>query len=187
MANLTQEFQHALLSPRRLLAWLFVIEGDSSTLHAWSGIHPLSYGGNAYLGVGHVAGMQTIRKTEDIEHVEQQLSLSGLDPSALTELDSSVRGRTAQILLAALNDDGQAIADPLVLNTLQQDTLTWTRGSDDTVTMTLNCWESLPFVGRTRGTVWSNDSQQETYPGDVGFKYNTSIALNGAPVDWRLA
>ena len=186
MASLTQDFMAALQAPRRLLAWLFHVEGDSDDLYAWSGIHTLGHDGQTYKGVGHVASLRTIRKTEDVEHVEQQLTLSGLDPSALISLDTSVRGRTARVSLAALNDAGQVIASPLVMNELVQDNLTWTRAADDTVTLVLNCWEALPFIGRTKGTAWSNDAQQAEYSGDVGFQYNTAIALKGAPVDWRL-
>jgi len=178
--------QDALLGNRRRLAWLWFVEGDSSDLYAWSGVHTLSYGGQDYRGVGHVAGMSTIRKNDDLEHVEQQLKLSGLDPSALTELDSSVRGRTASIWLAALNDSGQVIADPLLLQELQQDTLQWDRAADDSVTLSLNTFEALPFVGRATGRKWSYESQREAYASDTGFKYNTAIALQGPPIDWRV-
>lgn len=179
--------QDALLGDRRLLCWLWFVDGASSDLYAWSGTHTLSYGGHNYVGVGHVAGMSTLRKNDDLEHVEQQLTLSGLDPSALTDLDSSVRGRTAKVWLAALNDDGQIIADPLLLQDLLQDTLQWERSADDTVTLRLNTFEALPFVGRATGTKWSHDGQLAAYADDVGFKYNAPIALNGPPIDWRAA
>ena len=180
------EMQAALLSPRRMLRWMWMVEGDSSDLYAWSGVHTINYGGHDWVGVGHVASMETLRKVEGLEHVEQKLSLSGLDPSALTELDSSVRGRVAKVWLGALNDFGQIIASPLLLQQLEQDSLSWERSADDKVTLALRAFEALPFVRRATGKKWSYESQQEAFSGDVGFKYNTTIALTGAPIDWRV-
>lgn len=177
--------QNALLGRRRLLCWMWWIEGQTTDLYAWSGVHTITYGGNDYVGVGHVAGMETLRKNDGLEHVEQRLKLSGLDPSVIADLDTSVRGRGAKVWLGALNDDGQIIPEPLLMQELLQDTLQWERAADDTVTLTLNCFEALPFVGRATGKKWSYEGQLEAYPGDVGFKYNADIALNGPPVDWR--
>jgi len=53
------------------------------------------------------------------------------------------------------------------------------------VTLSLSCWESLPFVGRVTGSKWSYEGQLDDYSGDVGFKYNADIALNGPPVNWQ--
>jgi hypothetical protein len=185
MSTLSRGMQDAILKRRRSLCWLFWIEGQTSDLYAWSGLHTLAYGGNDYRGVAHVAGMETIRKNEGLEHVEQKLTLSGLDPSVVAALDTSVRGRGAKVWLAALNDDGQVIDAPLLMQDMVQDTLGWQRATDDTITLSLTCFEALPFVGRATGKKWSYESQLEAFSGDVGFYFNAPIALTGAPIDWR--
>jgi len=175
----------ALRSDRRTLCWLYWVEGSTADLYAWSGAHTLSFDGHDWVGVGAIVGMETVRKADALEHVQQRLSLSGLDPEIVAALDDSVRGREAKIWLAALDDGNEVIADPLLVQQLEQDTLSWERMADDRVTLSLTCFEALPFVGRAKGTKWSYEAQLEAFSGDVGFKYNAPIALTGAAVEWR--
>ncbi|MFA5897928.1 MAG: hypothetical protein WC829_02325 [Hyphomicrobium sp.] len=186
MSTLSIGMQQAFLSRRRRLCWMFWVEGVTADLYAWSGVHTLSYDGHSWRGVGHVAGMETIRKNEGLEHVEQKLSLSGLDPSALTGLDQSVRGLAAKVWLGALDDENKIIDAPLLLQELVQDTLSWDRAKDDTITLSLACFEALPFVGRATGRKWSYEAQLDAYAADTGFYFNAPVSRRRGIMDWRL-
>lgn len=183
--SISSPMQDVLLARRRVLFWMFWVEGDPTDLYAWSGTHTINYDGHDWVGVGHVAGMETIRKTDGISHVVQKLTLSGLDPTVLTSLDSNVRGRGAKIWLGGLNDSGQVVSSPILVQELVQETLNWSRSAGDTIKLELSCYEALPFVGRATGKKWSYEGQLEEYPGDTGFYYNAPIALTGVAVEWR--
>jgi hypothetical protein len=185
MSSLSRDMQKVLLSTRRQLCWLWWIEGQSADLYAWSGTQPIDFDGNTYLGVGHVAGMATIQRTDGLEHVEQQLILSGLDPSVVADLDTSVRGREATVRLGALNTAGQIVREPILVQQLVQDTLKWERKADGSVSLTLTCFEALPQIGRATGAKWSFEAQLEAFSNDHGFYYNTQVSRQRGLMDWR--
>lgn len=167
----------------------FIIHGvhiGDPDLYLWSGSHHLTYLGRTWYGYGYLARMESVRQREGVEHVEQVFELNGLDPTIIADLDESVRGRPASIWLAGIADDRQVVRDPLLLSdTLIQDTLGWTYSLDgSTVTLRLTAHDALPFLGRIKGTKWSNESQQVEFSGDTGFKYNAAIALQGPAITW---
>jgi len=177
--------QDCLRDPRRLLCWLFYVEGATSDLWAWSGMHTIEWDGQEYLGVGHVLGMDTVRKDTAIQQTVQEFTLNGLDPAVLGGLELSVRGKIARVWLAGLDATGQVIPDPILISELLQDTLTFTRSADDVLTLGLNCFEALPFVGKASNGKYSHERQLRLFPGDVGFKYTSEIGLAGATPEWR--
>lgn len=185
--SITPNMARALKGDRRLLCWLFWIEGDGSDLYAWSGLSPLAYGGQTWAGVAHVAQVETIRSVDSLEYVEQRFTLNGLDPTLLGgDLDSSVRGRAAKVWLAALDAKNEVVADPIEMHVLRQETLRFERKSDDTVSLTLTCSNALPFVGRALDENWSDETQRANFDGDEGLYYTRQIALTGAAIDWRM-
>lgn len=178
--------REAIIGKRRALCWLFYFEGDADdNLYAWSGMHPITWDGETFLGAGHAYDMSTVKKSEGIQHTTQEFKLSGLDPSVLGGLSLSVRGKLAKVWLAALNADGQVVRDPILVSELVQDTLSFTRSADDIVSLGLNCFEALPFVGRATGGKYSHERQIELYSTDVGFEDIADIGLEGQAVDWR--
>lgn len=181
---ITPAMQSALLGPRRTLCWLFWFEGGASDLYCWIGDHTIHWDGHDHLGVGRIASMSTQRKPDALQHVEHSFTLSGLDPTPLGDLDQSVRGRGGKVWLAALNDRRQIIADPILMTEIVQDTLTFDRGADDTVSLTLTGFEALPFLGRAKGDKYSHDKWLTDHD-DEGFYYTSPIALTGIAVDWR--
>ena len=179
--------QACLASRRRILCWLFYIEGADTDLYAWSGMHTISWDGQNYLGVGHVYSISTIKKTESVQHTTQEFTLNGLDPTVLGGLELSVRGKVAKVWLAGIDSAGQIIPDPILISELVQDTLTFTRSAEDVLALGLNCFEALPFVGKVSNDKYSYERQLRLFPGDVGFKYTSEIGLAGPAVEWRLS
>lgn len=186
MSGLTVAMARALASDRRNLAWLFWFEGLSSDLYAWSGMHDLDHDGQTWKGVGHVLGMGTIDRGDAMSFRTQTFQLRGLDPQVLAEIDESVRGRAGKVWLAALDEHNKVIRDPLLVAEVVQDTLEWKLEDGNTVSLTLNTYESLKHLGRATNRKWSHEAQLERFPGDVGFKYTQVIARTGMfGVDWR--
>lgn len=183
---LSVDMARALGSDRRNLAWLFWFEGASSDLYAWSGMEDLGHDGHIWKGVGHVLGMGTIDRGDALSFRTQSFQLRGLDPQVLAEIDESVRGRAGKVWLAALDEHNKVIRDPLLVAEVVQDTLEFKIEDGNTVSLTLNTYESLKHFGRATNKKWSHEAQLERFPGDTGFKYTTLIARTGLfGVDWR--
>lgn len=177
--------QQAIKGPRRSLCWLFYVQGATTDLWAWSGMHAITWDSQVYLGVGHVLDMSTVKKSESIQHTVQEFMLNGLDPAVLGGLELSVRGKVTKVWLAGLDVTGQVIPDPILISELVQDTLQFTRSADDVLSLSLNCFEALPFVGRASNDKYSYESQLSAFPGDIGFQYASDIGLAGPVVEWR--
>lgn len=173
-----------MLSPARLPAWFFWVEGAASDLYVWTGGQPITWYGHTWLGMGRLFGMSTQRKPDALQHVEHNFTLSGLESDLVADLDASVRGLAGKVWMGLLDDQGQVIADPLLVTEFVQDTLTLDRGADDTMSLTLKAYEALPFLGRVKGDKYSHEAWLAARS-DTGFFYNSPIALAGRAVDWR--
>lgn len=184
--TLSVDMVHHLLKPYRHLAWLARFERPTGPdLYVWTGAHHHTYGGNLYYGYGYLASIESMRKGEGTQQIEQVFELNGLDPSILADLDESVRSLEAEIWLAGVGPDRQFINTPLKVSSLVQDTLAWRYAMDgNTVTLRLTTYDALPFLGRVNGGKWSYEDQVARYPGDTGFTYNTAISLAGPAVQW---
>lgn len=175
-----------IASERRTLCWLFYVQGVDTDLYAWTGMHSITWGGQVYTGVGHLFDMSTVKKTEAIQHTMQEFTLNGLDPGVLGGLELSVRGKVTHVWLAGLDAAGQVIPDPILISEMVQDTLQFTRSADDVLSLSLNCFEALPFVGRATNGKYSYENQLRLYSGDIGFRDASAIGLAGPAVEWRV-
>ncbi len=170
----------------RNLAWMAWFERDGADLYMWSGSYHATHDGHLWYGYGYLTSIDSVQKREGTQHVDMAFEMNGLDPTILADLDDSVRGRAGKLWLAGVGQDRQIVRDPILIAQMKQDTLAWSYGQDGTVTLRLNCYDALPFVGRATKGKWSDQDQQARYAGDTGFDENTTIALQGAAVPWRL-
>lgn len=185
--TLSIDMANALRSTSRDLCWLAEFETGSTPLYCWSGMYPLAWDSQTWLGVGHLYSVGTIDRGDALSYRTQQFTVDGLDPQVLAGMDESVQGRDASLRLAARNDAGQIITSPLLVQELAQDTLQREINGDGTITLTLNCFEALPRFDKPTGRKWSQESQQERFSGDEGFYYTQKIARTGPALDWRPA
>ena len=185
MSTVSEAMRRELLNPRANMIWLAWFESDLGDLYAWTGTYPLTYGGNVYVGVGLMRGFSTISRGDALTFREMQFQLPGLDPQVLVELDGSVKGKMAKVWLGALDAQNQVIADPILLPELEQDTIDWKIENGNTVTLALNCYESLTRLGKPSMRRWSHETQMAQFAGDTGFYYNQQNKLTGPALDWR--
>lgn len=183
---LSYDMAQHIRRPDRDLCWLAYFETAGEPLYCWSGMHPIEWDGQTYLGVGHLYSVSTIDRGDVLSFRTQQFSLNGLDPQVLASMDEDVHGREAKLWLAARNEYGQIIRDPLLVAQMEQDTLQREINiTDGTVKLILNCFEAIPRFDKPTGRKWSHESQLERYADDTGFYYTQKIARTGQPIDWR--
>lgn len=184
---LTFDMAKVLGSDNRELCFLAQFETAGADLYCWSGMHPVAFDGETWLGVGNLYEIGSVDLGDVMAYRTRTFTLNGLDGSALAGMDESVTGRAAWLWLAARNTAGQIIRDPLLIADMDQETLQRKIGGDGTVSLTLTCSEALPRFDRPTGRKWSQESQQERFAGDEGFYYTQKVARTGLAIDWRPA
>lgn len=183
---LTYAMAQALRSPSRNLCWLAWFETAGEPLYAWSGMQPIDWDGNTFLGVGTIYSVSTVDRGDALSWRQQSFTLNGMPAEALAGMDESVKERQAKLWLGALDRYNRITPDPLLVKVLEQDTLQRELGGDGTVKLTLNCFEALPRFDKPTGRKWSHESQLERHPGDYGLALTSRVAKSGQPIDWRL-
>lgn len=85
---------------------LYKGEFDGGTIYLWSGIGPMTWGGNTYTGAGQVLSLSQIEETIEVRAVGVQLGLSGL-PAAVVSLalSSARQGKRGWIYLGFVRED----------------------------------------------------------------------------------
>ena len=102
--NLDPAFAASLTARNVALAFLSMITFASSTQYVWSGVGPLSWGGNTFLGVGSLGYVGAVAGGTEVKATGTQVALSGIDPVFLGEAMADVHlGAPATIWLASFD------------------------------------------------------------------------------------
>ena len=124
-----------------------------------------------YLGVGNLASIAAIVETADLEANGIQLSLSGVPSDVLAESLSQCRqGMPVRLWLGFLDSSGAVIQSPINAFIGRMDTVSVDEGAD-TAVITMTAESRLIDLNRPRIRRYTDDDQQRTSPGDLGFQY----------------
>lgn len=149
---------------------LLKLEFDSGTDYLWTGYGDLSWDGQTWLGGGELLGVQPFSESTDITATRAQVTVSGI-PSAWISLvlQEDYQGRPATIYFAALDSDGNVIADPAEFaGRMDQMEINKT---GDTMLIRLSIESQLIDLHKPREFRYTDQDQRIDYPGDRGFEY----------------
>jgi hypothetical protein len=151
------------------------IEFASGTVRAWTGVGILQWNGYDWTGVGHLGGISPIEETSEVRAAGVALSLSGI-PSALvaSALGDAERGRPVTVWLAFFDDDWAIVADPYQAFSGRVDVPVIDEGGE-TATITIQAESRLIDLERPRTRRYTDEDQQDAFPGDRGFEFVTSL------------
>lgn len=152
---------------------LVKLEFDSP-VYVHSGIGSISYGGNTYLGVGGLGSISSLGETEALGPQGVQLTLDGTEAGYITEaLDAGNYGDKVTIYMGYRQDDGTLVDDPWVAwkGWLEYTSL----DLDDESIVSLTCQHDLTVLKEKAGDRYSDEDQQEKYPGDIAFQFTTRM------------
>jgi hypothetical protein len=158
----------ALLTNYIRPAFLLVISFRSQTIHCWSGVGNLVYGGNTYIGVGDLGRIDAITEGSDVEAYGTSVTLSGIDPVLLAECLTDIQlGAPATIYFALIDGNGSILGTPypLFVGTVDQPTM---QIGTKTVSISLALENKLANLLRANQRRYTNADQQIYYPGDTG-------------------
>lgn len=147
------------------------LELDSGTVAWHSGFGDIVYSAVTYKGTGALGEVSPLKESGDLTPTSMSMTVSGLDPSILSlVLGETTLNRPAYILLAALNDAGALVGEPMELF----------RGKltggipielGETATVKLTVASRLADWERKIDFRYNDATQQTLYPGDLGLQY----------------
>lgn len=168
-----------VLSPCILCRAVFA----DGTLLMWSGIGNLTFNGNTYAGVGDFLNVSPVQETSEVKSLGVSVTLSGIPSSTLAEvLGQSRLGKYITIWLGLLTAAGALIADPVQLFYGEIDSPSIVE-SGDTASVTVQCESRLIDLERSRERRYTDQDQQQKYPGDESLRY--VAALQNREVKWN--
>lgn len=152
---------------------LLVKLGFDTPVYVHSGIGSISYGGNTYIGVGHLGGISELRESEVLGPSQITLSLDAQTSQHITEaLDAGNLYDPVTIYFGYRNDDGTLAADPWVAWSGWYEYATISLDAESRVEMV--CQHDLAVLNEKNGGRYADEDQQDRYTGDVGFEFATA-------------
>ncbi len=151
------------------------LDFSGGAVRANSSPYTISYDGDDFLGVGNLGGISQMEEGVDMKARGISLTLSGIPTELVaTALDEDYQGRDCKIWLAFLDSDHQLISDPVQLGPWRMDVMNVKMGTTATIQVTAE--SRMADWDRARVRRYTNDDQQDRFPGDKGFDYVAAVA-----------
>lgn len=152
---------------------IFVNMGFASgTVHIWSGVGSVTWGGNTYTGVGSFGGISVIEEGSAVEAKGIALTLSGIDATMLADaLQEMQLGLPISIYMALYaSRGGSLIADPLVAwaGRMDQPEIVI---SGTTATISIKAESRIIDLNVPVDRRLTLEDSQIKVPGDLGFQF----------------
>lgn len=175
MRNMTAALEAALIARDVRPALFFEGEFASGAIRFWTGMGAITWNSQTWDGLGNLIGFQGVDEGSEVIARGTSISLSGVPTAmvsaAITDAQQGLPGRIWVGLLAA---DGTIIVDPVEVFVGRLDVPTVADGQD-TCTVSITYESRLIDLNTPRELRYTDQSQQQLYPGDRGFEYVTTI------------
>lgn len=179
--NLTSPLIADLTSETLYPAFLADITFTSGVSHVWSGVGPLIWNGNTYIGVGSLGQVGDVNEATEIRADGTSLTLSGIDSTLLNDCLNDIQiGAPVTVWFASLTSTG-AIRGvyQLFAGTVDKPTF---QTEAKTVTIGLNLENKLYNLQRPSVRRYTSADQRLHYPTDSAFSWVES--LNDIALRW---
>ena len=166
----------AAISSALLRPVLFVQANfTSGPLYVWSGMGPITWNGQVWTGIGTLGSISTIEEGSTVSAKGITLTLSGIDPTLLTDvMDEFQVGLPVMVTLGVFDENGALIADPVCCFSGRMDQPT-IDVSGTMATIAINCENRLVEMNVAVDRRYTDEDQQLDYPGDLGFQFVNGI------------
>lgn len=158
---------------------------SSGTLRLWSGLGDYTWNSLTWTGAGNLLSISAITENSDVTAQNFTVSLSGPASALLSiALGDARQGLAGRIWLGFFDAAGALIVDPFKAFEGRLDVPTIVdEGEQATITV---AYESrLIDLERSRARRYTDEDQQNDYPGDLGFEYVPMI--QDAKIPWGSA
>ena len=177
----------AILETGRVhLAFFAELEFRSGTERYWSGLAPLVWDGDTWIGTGHLGGVGPMESSEDFRANGLSLSVAGLPGSAFTDFDgltaSDYKGRRARFVIGIMNEKFQTVVHAIERNFFI-DTLDYALDPDLGGIITVGLEVETRRASRSRVRRYTPQDQEKEFAGDKAFEFVPYIN-SGVDVKW---
>lgn len=175
-----QQFHKGSLFPVALVSLNF----SSGNVFFWTGNQNIDWGGYTWLGTAGIGRIGQIEEAAELRAIGATLELSGV-PSSVLEiaLREEFQGRTAQIWIGALRENGELYDVPFQIFAGYMDTMELVEGSVANLRLSL---ESRLFdLERVRVRRYTQEDQRAEYTDDAGF--DAVASLQEQEITWGAA
>jgi hypothetical protein len=169
-AGMVTEVSASQLSPILLASFSF-----STPVRLWSGYGTITVGSVTYLGSGSLGTISPVEETTDLAARGINFQLSGV-PTALVAvaLSENYQGKACSVLFGALDATGALVSSPVTIFAGRMDVMSINDdGQNATIIMTAE--NKLVDFRRPREVRYTQEEQQNLYPGDLGLEFVTAI------------
>ena len=164
------------------LAILCQLTFISQTIYMWSGIGPLVWNGNTYLGMGTFGGVSGIEETTETRAVGIKLTLSGIDPTLLPEaLNDYQQGLPVILWLALFDNNGSIIPNPICSFSGRCDSSKISVDGSG-ATLEINAESRLIDMNTSVVRRWTPADQPLINPSDLSLRWVPSLV--NTPIYW---
>lgn len=170
-ADMVTEVTTAQLAPVLLASLSF-----STPVYLWSGYGNLVYNSTTYLGLGTLGTISPLEETTDLAARGLTLRLSGVPTANVSlALTENYQGRECSIMFGALSPTaGTLIASPVTVFAGRMDVMQIT-DDGNTAEITMTAESKLMDFKRPREIRYTDEEQQQLFPGDVGLEFVNDI------------
>jgi len=137
---------------------------------ACTGNRTYTFGGNSYLGIGEIAGIEGLAGSVDVAARQVTLTLSGVDASITQPILSrtNYKGRSAQVYRGLLDSNYDLVDDPELRWSGRMDVGSVSRG--DTYTAQMVCEPLAARLLRPNTSRFSDEDHQTRHSGDLFYQ-----------------
>lgn len=171
----TPEFIAGIQSPYVRPAIFVEVHFTTGAVYVWTGATSTSWGGKTWTGVGQFGGVSTVEEGTNVQARGVTLTLSGFDPTLLTDVLSGYRqGLPAIIYFGIFDAAGTVIPNPITTWSGRTDQPTISV-SGEMASISINCENRLLDMNIEQSFRYNDQTQKLFYPGDRGFEFVNSI------------
>lgn len=153
----------------------------SGTVYLHNGIGSYTFGGNTYLGIGDLGGIDAMEETYSADDVPLKLMMTSLDDNGLLTAvqDEDLYECQVDIMLGATDENGALVADPDIWWSGFIDKVELVQGAENGVALT--CVTRASLLKKSSSVKFTDEQLQREYSGDLFFQYLPQV-IEAKPV-----
>lgn len=143
-------------------------EFSAGTVRVWSGIGPLVYDGETYLGAGNLLSVTPIEETQTLESKNLQFNFSGIPSSYVSLAMGDYQNTPISLFFAVIDNSGTV--RPFKMFSGKIDVIE-IDDSGETATATINAENELTKLTNSADRYYTPEDQKARYAGDLGLDF----------------
>lgn len=147
----------------------------SGPLNLWSGVGTLIWNGIAFQGIGQFGKISTIEEGSSIQARGITLTLSGVDPTLLSDVQYEyAQGQPVLVWVALFDANNNILPNPISAWVGRTDQPTITVDGPG-ATIAIACENRLLEMNTSAERRYTTEDQQIDFPGDLGFSFTPMV------------